>query len=118
MRIIGVQGIRPIYLVIAGITLATMIVLNIWTKGFARMFCVLIGMGVGYAVSAVVGVLDLSTAVPAGGLDFVRLPHFRFIQIRFELTALAPFIIVALAGTLQLMRNFSTAQRHHHHDGI
>jgi NCS2 family nucleobase:cation symporter-2 len=118
LSIIGDQGIRPIYLVIAGITLATMIVLNIWTKGFARMFCVLIGMGVGYAVSAVVGVLDLSAAVPAGGLDFVRLPHFRFIQVRFDLTELAPFVIVALAGTLHLMGNVSTAQRINDDDWI
>jgi xanthine permease XanP len=111
-------AIRPIYLVVAGISLATMIVLNIWTKGYTRMFCVLIGMGVGYAVSAAVGILDLSAAVPPGGLDLVRPPHFRFMQIRFDPTELAPFIIVALAGTLHLMGNISTAQRINDDDWI
>jgi NCS2 family nucleobase:cation symporter-2 len=110
LGITGERAIQPIYLVVAGITLATMIVLNIWTKGYPRMFCVLIGMGVGYAVSAAVGILDLSAAVPAGGLDLVRPPHFGFMQIRFDPTELAPFI-VGLAGTLHLIGNVSTAQR-------
>ena len=118
LGITGAGAIRPIYLVVAGISLVTMIVLNIWTKGYTRMFCVLIGMGVGYAVSAAVGIVDLSAAVPAGGLDLVRPPHFRFIQIRFDPTELAPFIIVALAGTLHLMGNISTAQRINDDDWI
>ena len=118
LGITGAGAIRPIYLVVAGISLVTMIVLNIWTKGYTRMFCVLIGMGVGYAVSAAVGIVDLSAAVPAGGLDLVRPPHFRFIQIRFDPTELAAFIIVALAGTLHLMGNISTAQRINDDDWI
>jgi xanthine permease XanP len=118
LGITAAGAIQSIYVVVAGISLATMIVLNIWTKGYTRMFCVLIGMGVGYAVSAAVGILDWSAAIPAGDLDLVRPPHFRFMQIRFDPTELAPFIIVALAGTLHLMGNISTAQRINDDDWI
>src|SRR5215471_2353241 len=46
------QGVQPAYLAVAGISVVTMIVLNIWTKGYTKMFCVLIGTVVGYAASA------------------------------------------------------------------
>jgi xanthine permease XanP len=39
-------------LAIAAVSLTTMVVLNVWTKGYLRMFCVLFGMAVGYAASA------------------------------------------------------------------
>jgi NCS2 family nucleobase:cation symporter-2 len=102
---------HPVYLVITGISLVTMIILNIWTKGYTRMFCVLIGMAVGYAASWAIGILDLSAALPAEGLDLVRPPSFRLMQLSFDPTLLAPFVVVALAGTLHLMGNISTAQR-------
>jgi NCS2 family nucleobase:cation symporter-2 len=111
LGITGKRDTHPVYLMITGISLVTMIILNIWTKGYTRMFCVLIGMAVGYAASWVVGVLDLSAALPAEGLDLVRPPSFRLMQLSFDPTLLAPFVIVALAGTLHLMGNISTAQR-------
>jgi xanthine permease XanP len=111
LGITGKHDIQPVYLVITGISLVTMMILNIWTKGYTRMFCVLIGMGVGYAAGWAIGILNLSAAVPAEGVHLLRLPGFRLMQLNFDPTLLAPFVIVALAGTLHLMGNVSTAQR-------
>jgi NCS2 family nucleobase:cation symporter-2 len=65
------NGFEPTHLAIAGISLVTMIVLNIWTKGYAKMFCVLIGISVGYVGSAALGLLDIAPLLPADGLG----PH-------------------------------------------
>jgi NCS2 family nucleobase:cation symporter-2 len=99
------------YLAIAVVSLMTMVILNVWTKGYLRMFCVLFGMAVGYGASAALGILDFSTANPSGGLPLLRFPSLYLLQWRFDASLIAPFAIVAIAGTLHLMGNISTAQR-------
>jgi xanthine permease XanP len=103
--------IKSTSLAIAGVSLMTMVVLNVWTKGYTRMFCVLFGIALGYGAAAALGILDLSAAIPSEGLHLLRLPGFRFLEWRFDAAALAPFAVVAIAGTLHLMGNISTAQR-------
>ena len=75
------------------------------------MFCVLFGIAVGYAASAALGILDFSAAIPSKGLPLLRFPSLHFLQWRFDANLFAPFVIVAIAGTLHLMGNVSTAQR-------
>jgi xanthine permease XanP len=99
------------YLAIAVVSLMTMVILNVWTKGYLRMFCVLFGMAMGYGLSAALGVLDFSAANPSGGLPLLRFPSLYLLQWRFDASLIAPFAIVAIAGTLHLMGNISTAQR-------
>ena len=99
------------YLAIAVVSLMTMVILNVWTKGYLRMFCVLFGMAVGYGASAALGLLDFSAANPSGGLPLLRFPSLYLLQWRFDASLIAPFAIVAIAGTLHLMGNISTAQR-------
>src|SRR5258708_22063637 len=60
-------GMTSKYLAILAISLATMVILNIWTKGYLRMFCLLLGMSVGYAASAALGLLDFSAVIPSEG---------------------------------------------------
>jgi len=103
--------VQPIYLVIAGFTLVTMIVLNIWTKGYSKLFCVLIGIVAGYVASAFAGIVDFSTLVPEGGLSILQLPKIASFGWRFDVTLLAPFAVAAVATTLRTMGDVSNAQR-------
>lgn len=103
--------VNPRYLLVAGLSLATMIVLNIWTKGYGRMFCVLIGMLVGYAASAALGILNLSAVVPVEGLAVFRIPRIDHVGWSFDLFLLAPFVVASLAATLRVMGDVSNAQR-------
>jgi NCS2 family nucleobase:cation symporter-2 len=105
------NGFEPIHLAIAGISLVTMIVLNIWTKGYARMFCVLIGISVGYVASAAFGLLDFARLLPEDGLGILHLPSVEQIRWHFDLTLLAPFALVAVATTLRAMGDISNAER-------
>jgi xanthine permease XanP len=75
------------------------------------MFCVLLGMAVGYATSAALGILDVSTALPSEGIPLLRFPSLHFLQWRFDASLIAPFAIVAIAAILNLIANISTAQR-------
>ncbi|MCK1419625.1 purine/pyrimidine permease [Bradyrhizobium sp. 182] len=104
-------NINPDYMIVAGVSLVTMTVLNIWSKGYGKMFCVLIGMMVGYAVSAGIGIFDLARIVPEGGLSIVRLPRFQHVGWSYDPVLVGPFMIASLAATLRAMGDVSNAQR-------
>jgi xanthine permease XanP len=105
------SGTMSKHLAIAVVTLTTMVILNVWTKGYLRMFCVLFGMAVGYGASAALGIVDFSGAIPSEGLPLLRFPSVHLLQWRFDPSLFVPFAIVAIAGTLNLIANISTAQR-------
>src|SRR5262249_23290563 len=88
-----------------------MIVLNIWSKGYGKMFCVLIGMIVGYGASAVFGIFDLANVIPEGNWYFIRLPRLDHVAWSFDPVLLAPFAIASLAATVLVMGDVSNAQR-------
>ena len=104
-------NVEPSYLVISFLSLAAMTALNVWGRGYAKMFCVLIGMVVGYVASAALGVLDFSAAMPLDGLTILRLPHLDHIGYRFDPIVLAPFIVAAFASTLRVMGDVTKCQR-------
>ncbi|HEX6610276.1 MAG TPA: solute carrier family 23 protein [Hyphomicrobiaceae bacterium] len=105
------QQINADYVIVAVISLAIMSVLNIWSKGYGKMFCVLIGMMAGYAASAVLGIFDLARIVPEGGLSVVRLPQLQHVGWSFDAVLVAPFAVATLAATLRAMGDVSNAQR-------
>jgi xanthine permease XanP len=105
------QTINRDYVIVAGISLAIMIVLNIWSKGYGKMFCVLIGMIAGYVVSAFLGIFDLARIVPEEGLSLVRLPRLEHVGWSFDPVLVAPFAVASLAATLRAMGDVSNAQR-------
>lgn len=102
--------VQPTYLAVALASLGTMIVLNIWTRGYTKMFCGLIGAGVGMGASTVLGIGFLSP-VPKEGLQLLRLPGVEHLSWTFDAALFAPFAVAAVASTVHLMGNISTAQR-------
>jgi xanthine permease XanP len=111
---LGIEGGQPIkwtYVIVAGVSLVTMCILNIWTKGYGRMFCVLIGILVGYAASVAVGILDLTSLFTGNSAQIIRLPHLDYVGWSFDPYLLAPFMVAALAATLRVMGDISNAQR-------
>jgi len=111
LGIVDQEQINLDYLSVSGISLTTMIVLNIWSKSYGKMFCVLIGMLVGYAASAAVGIFDLSSVLPPEGVSLFRVPHLSHVGFSFDWLLFAPFAVAALAATLRVMGDVSNAQR-------
>jgi NCS2 family nucleobase:cation symporter-2 len=105
------QKVEPSSLVISALSLAAMSALIVWGKGYAKMFCVLIGMVVGYVASAALGVLNFSSAMPPDGLTILRLPHLGHIGYSFDPIVLAPFAVAAFASTLRVMGDVTNCQR-------
>ena len=102
--------IQMTYVGTAVFTLSLMIVLNVWAAGYFKMFASLIGAGAGMGVSKFLGI-DFMTPLPAMGLPLMKVPGVEHVRWAFEWTLLAPFAIAAVATTLVLMGNLSTAQR-------
>ena len=108
---VSVSGrIEPHYAMVAGVTLVTMIVLNIWTTGYTKMFAGLIGASVGMVISTLSGIGFLSP-LPQEGLALARVPGIEHLDWRFDAALFAPFAVAAIASTVHLMGNISTAQR-------
>jgi NCS2 family nucleobase:cation symporter-2 len=105
------HGIQPHYVIVAGITLGTMVVLNIWTSGFLKASCVLIGSMVGFIAGYAIGLPNPTAGLVHEPLDFIRFPFHSHPGWQFDITLLAPFVVAAIAGTLNLLGAVSTAQK-------
>jgi xanthine permease XanP len=103
-------GVRAEYVAITLLTLAVMIGLNVWTSGYPKMFSSLIGAAVGMITCKIVGI-DFLTPLPAEGFPLLKVPSTGHIGWQFEARLLVPFVIAAVAATVVLMGNVSTAQR-------
>lgn len=101
------------YLTVSAITLCSMVGINIWSKSNLKLYSVLIGMIIGYILSALLGILTHNNledlfqsawlALPASSLD-----HF---QYSFKASLILPFLIVSIVGALKTFGNLSTAQK-------
>ena len=96
---------------VSGLALGTMIGLNIWNKGKLKLFCILIGMAVGYVLSTITGQLT--------GTDFERvfsqgvfaLPGFGHIAYAFNTDLIIPFAVSGLAAAMNTTAVVTTYQR-------
>jgi xanthine permease XanP len=98
---------------IAVITLFSMIGLNIWGKGKLKLYCVLIGMGIGYLLSILTGILSQKDFT-----IFLEAPWFslpgkgtRFLSYRFDWGLVLPFMVVSLCQCLKSFGNLITCQK-------
>jgi NCS2 family nucleobase:cation symporter-2 len=120
---IGVLGFRSLFggdaagapsaapLAVAAITLATMVGLNVWTKGGTKLFCALIGMVVGYVVAALVGVLPTADLDQLRAAPLLRLPDPGHLQWTFDADLVVPFAVAAVAASLRAMGDVTVCQK-------
>jgi NCS2 family nucleobase:cation symporter-2 len=97
--------------IVAGIALAVMVGLNIWNKGHLKLFCILIGMVVGYFVSAAVGLLTLQDLHEAVGRPLLAVPTFSHLSWAFDWSLLIPFAVTGLAAAMSATAVVTTYQR-------
>jgi NCS2 family nucleobase:cation symporter-2 len=116
----GVDGpsVELIELVVGFVTLAIMAGLNIWNRGYLRIFCVLIGMAAGYALSGSLGILSPGDMDVIAKAPVVALPTFGHLGWSFDPTLLLPFGVAAVAATLKVMGNVTTLQKANDADWI
>lgn len=107
----GVINIKTV--VVASLTLFTMVGISLWSKGKLRLYSVLIGFAVGYVASYFAGSfspVDIQNLLnsPLFSLPFTGADAFRW---SFKWSLLPAFLIVSLCGSLKSFGNLVTAQK-------
>jgi NCS2 family nucleobase:cation symporter-2 len=107
----GQAPLRPVELWIGLGTLLLMVVLNVWGGKYLRIFCVLIGMAVGYAVAMAFGTFSEADARAISHAELLAAPSFSHVSWAFDAAMAVPFAVAAVAATLKVMGNVTTSQR-------
>ena len=97
--------------IVAGLALAVMIGLNIWNKGQLRLFCILIGMIVGYLAAAATGLLTLADFQSVLAQPLVAMPTFAHVSFAFDPELIIPFAVTGLAAAMGATAVITTYQR-------
>lgn len=98
-------------LAVAGISLGTMVALNVWTEGFLRMFCALLGMIVGYVAAAVAGILTASDIEYVMAAPLASIPSTGHVAWSFDVGLAGAFAVGAVAACLKAIGNVTTCQK-------
>ncbi|MFH1640520.1 MAG: solute carrier family 23 protein [Candidatus Omnitrophota bacterium] len=105
--------LMPRHLLVASLTLVTMIGVNIWSRGKLRLYCVIIGLAVGYLLSFFCGVFSTTDWEHILKAPFFAIPGIGIEKFKwsFSWSLLLPFIIVTLCGSLKSVGNITTCQK-------
>jgi NCS2 family nucleobase:cation symporter-2 len=98
-------------LTLALITFVTMVALNVWGRGNMRLFCVLIGMAVGYGAAFAIGILGAPDLSRLREADLIAIPSLDHVGWSFDAGFALPFAVVALAAALKVAGNVTTCQK-------
>jgi xanthine permease XanP len=112
--VIGIGANGPVgrdYWLVAAVTLATTVGLNVWGKGQARLFCAMIGTAVGYGAAIVTGVLPREAFQVLADLHWFAVPHFDHGGWSFSPAMILPFTVAAIAITLKGIGDITACQR-------
>jgi NCS2 family nucleobase:cation symporter-2 len=101
----------PSELFVAFLTLAVMVGLNVWSKGKLKMFCVLIGMAVGYLAAYILGLLSESQIQTVSDSPFLWFPAARHPGWSFSLFLVIPFFVAMVCSTLKSVGDLTLCQK-------
>jgi xanthine permease XanP len=96
---------------VAGVSIGIMIGLNIWNKGRLRLFCILVGMLVGYGISCFAGYITPADVHKVLSLPIVAVPSFAHLSWRFSASMVIPFAVTGLAAAMSSTAVVTTYQR-------
>jgi NCS2 family nucleobase:cation symporter-2 len=88
-----------------------MIGLNIWNKGRLRLFCILIGMLVGYILAGAAGLLTAEDVMAVLRQPVLALPSVRHLTWAFDASLIVPFIVTGLAAAMSTTAVVTTYQK-------
>ena len=103
-------SVLPAEWIVGIVTLGTMIALNVWGAGFARMFCALIGLVVGYVAAGVAGVMDSHMFSVVAATPWIGLPTINF-ERSFDPALAVTFAIASLATAMKAAGTITVCQK-------
>ena len=99
----------PMHILVAGLTLLFMLAAALFIKPL-KPYTALAGIAFGYIVSAVTGIFDLSSFSVLSERSAVALPVYPELAISFDMRAVVPFLIIAVAAVVDNIGDFSASQ--------
>ena len=106
------DAIRSTDMLVGGFSLLVMVLANLWGKRLAKMYCLLIGILVGWILAVVVAPEYWHDLVAAKEMPLLAAPAMgpAFRGFAFDLKMVVPFIIIAISGSLKSFGNLLAAQ--------
>jgi len=98
------------HLAVASVSLFTMLVCTVFTKAL-KAYSVLVGIVVGYVLSAFTGCLDWDAFARLNELPACSLPIPRSFSLAFDLRAMVPFAVVTVAAIVDNIGDYTAAQK-------
>ena len=95
---------------VAGLTLAAMVVLNIWGTGLIRMSAALLGLVAGFIAAGFAGVVDHDHFAPVLQASWLGIPQFH-LEWSFDPALIAPFAIASIAAAMKAAGTITVCQR-------
>jgi xanthine permease XanP len=106
------EPIGVVSFLVALVTLMAMVGLNVWGNSKLRLYGVLIGMAVGYGLSAALGLLPLSQFEQVVAAPWLGLPPLDgAFDISFRWPLLPTFAIVSICGALKSFGNLVMCEK-------
>ena len=96
---------------VALITLLAMVSFNVWGKGKLRLYSVLIGLSIGYAVALFTGILTTEHINHVLHSPFFSFPPIGQTGLSFNVTLVIPFMVATLSSALKTMGDLTTCQK-------
>lgn len=98
--------------IVVGIsTLGLMIILNTWSTGPLRVYCVFIGMTAGYIMAWATGIMTDLDISQVTGASWFAIPDPGGMSYAFDMSMLLSFSIAALATSLKAIGDMITCQK-------
>ena len=100
---------NPMHILVAGLTLLFMLASSLFIKPL-KPYTALAGIAFGYIISAIAGIFDLSAFSALSERAAVALPVYPEFAVSFDMRAVIPFLIIAVAAVVDNIGDFAAAQ--------
>ena len=106
------EPIRGMNLMAAMLTLLVMVGINVWGKGKLKLYGVLIGMGFGYLLCFLLGLISPVQFHDVMAVGWAAMPHFEEMwQFSFRWSLLPAWAIVSICGALKSFGNLILCEK-------
>ena len=105
------RGVIGTDLAIGFVALGVMVALNVWTKGPPRVFCGMIGLGLGYVTAAALGRVGSDDLHALASAPILHLPTVAHVGWTFDGALSITFAVAALSTTTKAMGIVTSYQK-------